>query len=113
MSKEDLIKCPFCGSDELDITTKEPLAMTSNDDDLVRCGNEGCPICDVTMTVKAWNRRYVCDDKHGKPVYAGDRARAAGFEGKADRLGGIRIESEDGHLHHVWPSEIELIQEKT
>ena len=29
----------------------------------------------------------------------------------AKRMGGICIESEDGHLHHVWPSEIELIEE--
>ncbi len=55
---------------------------------------------------------YVCPDKNGDKVFAGDRAKVADCEGKVDRLGGICIESEDGHLHHVWPSQIELIESK-
>ena len=58
----------------------------------------------------AWNKRFVCPDMHGNKVYAGDEVKTADCSGKVDRLGGIHIESEDGHLHHVWPSEIELIQ---
>ncbi len=58
----ELAACPYCGDDELDITTKEPLAMTLNDDDMVRCTTEGCPSSHVPVTVAAWNRRYVCPD---------------------------------------------------
>ena len=61
---EELKDCAHCGNDEPDITTQETLAMTLTDDDMVRCGQEGCPIENVTMTVAAWNRRYVCNDKN-------------------------------------------------
>ncbi len=97
---ETLLNCPYCGGK---IVIVEGTKIGS-------CQDEACPICDVPIKLIAWNRRYVCPDRHGKPVYAGDRAKAADCEGKVDRLGGICIESEDGHLHHVWPSEIELIE---
>ena len=58
-----------------------------------------------------WNRRFICLDKNGEKVYAGDRVKTPDYKGKVDCLGGICIESEDGHLHHVWPSEIELVKE--
>lgn len=55
----------------------------------------------------------VCYDKNKNPVYAGDKAKAGDCEGTVDRVGGICIESEDGHLHHVWPAEIELTESET
>lgn len=32
--------------------------------------------------ITAWNRRYVCPDKHGKAVYAGDGVMVAGETGR-------------------------------
>ena len=72
------LPCPYCGNEELDTTTKEPLAMTLNDGDMVRCGNEGCPICDVLMTVKTWNRRFAYLDENDDKVFAGDKVIALG-----------------------------------
>lgn len=70
---ESLATCPYCGNDKPDITTVEALAMTLTDNDSVACTTEGCPIEGVKMLVSQWNKRYVCPDKHGNPVYAGDK----------------------------------------
>ena len=53
--------------------------------------------------------RFVCNDKNGKPVYAGDFAETEDCKGRIDRLKGIYIDTGGGTIHHVWPDEIELI----
>ena len=109
--------CPYCGSE----VYAGPHKHIPNKS-IVRCGStgEGCPFfpssgpienSEVPKYLAAWNRRFVCPDKNGDKVFAGDRAKTADCEGKVDRLAGIYIESEDGHLHHVWPHEIELVKE--
>ncbi len=95
---EELTKCLFCGNDEPDVTTKEPLAMTLAKTDEVRCGMEGCPIENVTMSVAAWNKHYVCHDIHGEPVYAGNDIKITaddsphGYKGKASILACVPVD---------------------
>ncbi len=105
---EELKNCPFCVPDLVTTAlgmSPYPFAVRCE-----KCSTEGPEKETKAEAIAAWNRRFVCPDKNGKAVYAGDRAKAADCEGKVDRLGGIVIESEDGHLHHVWPHEIELIE---
>jgi len=77
--------------------------------------------------IAAWNRRYLCPDKHGKPVYAGDEVDlVAGdrFEKchrgcivtplRNPRYGyGLVAKSEDSDFttHTFYPHEIELVAE--
>ncbi len=110
-----LLPCPYCGA-----TRGNALAIwkIKGEGWRVGCINEECKMAKVLTkpypteaeAIAAWNRRFVCPDKNGNKVYAGDKGKTADCKGKVDRLGGICIESEDGHLHHVWPSEIELIE---
>ena len=82
-----LEKCSYCGNQHFSIM------------DIARMDNgklKGltvfrvvCPHCEAwgppsmpsnikdsrTEAITAWNRRYVCDDKNGKAVYAGDRVK--------------------------------------
>lgn len=117
MANKKMKPCPYCGTEVYAGKHKHVPGKW-----IVRCGSTGekCSLFpssgaitkkEFPKVLAAWNRRHVCDDRNGQPVYAGDRAKAADCEGKVDRLGGIRIESEDGHLHHVWPSEIELVED--
>ena len=71
MSESKLTACPYCGSD--DCYVFPDISWFS-----VRCrgcGAEG-PIKDtLAEAIAAWNRRYVCPDKNGDPVYAGDEVK--------------------------------------
>ncbi len=71
MANEKL-KCPFCGG-------KIKLTPCSGQDRF----DFDCE-CEHTISIwaeteeeaiKAINRRYVCDDKNGRPVYAGDEVK--------------------------------------
>ena len=104
--------CPFCGA--------EPELISNNRHDTNRlrywvqckeCRQRGAIVATEAKAWAAWNRHFICLDKNGKKVYSGDSAETASYKGIVRRLGGIVIESEDGHLYHVWPHEIELIKE--
>ena len=65
--------CPFCGSDDCHVFPD--ISWFS-----VRC--RGCdgegPVKDThEEAIAAWNRRYICPDKNGKKVYAGDEVKTA------------------------------------
>ncbi len=97
MSNE-LIPCPYCGNDEPDTTTTEPLAMNLRGDDTVRCGQDGCPIENVRMLVRQWESRYVCPGENGEKVFAGDDIKITaddsphGYKGKASLLGCVPVD---------------------
>lgn len=91
----------------------------------VYCNNSRCFIGPSRETeaeaIAAWNRRYVCPDKNGKPVYAGEW-----FNFLSDRDPPVKlrfvwvqktlrymIENEEGSLYFPAPKDkIELIQEQ-
>ena len=52
--------CPYCGSE---VKVVEGTKIGS-------CPHEGCPIADVPIRLTAWNRRHVCPDKNGDPVFS-------------------------------------------
>lgn len=52
-----------------------------------KCGAIGPPAETKAEAIGAWNRRYVCPDKNGKPVYAGDKVWVSGpLLGKRERV---------------------------
>ena len=86
MSNE-LKPCPFCGG-EANVASvkfhKDSESAKLNGRTLgyfgqcIRCSaNLSFDLCDETKAeaIVAWNCRHVCDDKHGKAVYAGDEVR--------------------------------------
>ena len=75
MSNE-LLPCPFCGS-EAEIVPEHVSWQ-------VRCtGGTKCATWPVTNwrtrkeVIDLWNRRFVCLDKNGDKVFAGDKVRTA------------------------------------
>ncbi len=109
MSETKLKPCPFCGG-----------KATVDDDgqyqwvECESCGaRAGIGRDDVGPDEAAWNKRFVCPDKNGKAVYAGDKV-------KWDLDAGIGILSmvglqwvvmyPDGDYVEVESSEIELIE---
>lgn len=73
----ELAACPFCGA-----TRGNALAVweISGEGWRVGCVNEECKMAKVLTqpyptkaeAIAAWNKRYVCPDKNGNPVFAGD-----------------------------------------
>lgn len=61
-NKPELAACLHCGSEAYDI-----------DPGHVSCNNEECCLYHIAFHREQWNRRYICPDMHGKPVYAGDK----------------------------------------
>ena len=68
--------CPFCGS--------EAELFMAGDYYVIRCGgNDHCPMgCVATCAesveaeaIAVWNKRFVCLDKNGDSVFAGDSIR--------------------------------------
>lgn len=70
-NKTELVACPFCGGEaaykylpNLGVKISHAIGCT------------GCSVKVFAQTeaeaIVAWNRRYVCDDKNGEAVYAGD-----------------------------------------
>ena len=55
--------CPYCGS--------EPNTIV----EFAFCPNRECPIGMLMMGIEDWNRRFVCLDKNGDKVFAGDEAK--------------------------------------
>ena len=74
MSK--LENCPFCNSDLIGVSGgmgSHPFSVKC-----ARCLMEGPPERTREQAIAAWNRRYVCDDKNGKAVYADSHFRIWG-----------------------------------
>ncbi len=73
-------RCPYCGA-----TFGSGLAVwkLTGEGWRVGCVNEKCSMAKILThsyptkaeAIAAWNRRYVCNDKNGKPVYAGDEVK--------------------------------------
>ncbi|KKM24268.1 hypothetical protein LCGC14_1606870 [marine sediment metagenome] len=107
--------CPFCGGEA------KPLKNYRMSGVCVGCEHSienphpaiQCLCCGGVMMGSAehWDRRFVCLDKNGDKVFAGDEAETASCKGIVNRLNGIVIECEDGHLRHVWPHELILVKE--
>ena len=70
--KIEIRPCPFCGSEWVEVE-KFDSGMCSS---VVG----GCPISGHLITREHWNRRYVCDDKDGKKVFAGDMFEFESFD---------------------------------
>ena len=81
----ELLPCPFCGSEAK--ATYIGNDRTKSRKIEVKCQNKMCRITQVTGAIRygfdwlddvscaAWNRRFVCLDKNGKKVFAGDELR--------------------------------------
>lgn len=97
--------CPYCGG--------EPKRTEDNTN--AYCDGAECGIWHRSMLVQEWNRRFVCRDRNGKPVYAGDEVMLGKWQGKIELnlVDGAMIVTESHRFrlstwnHH----EIELIQE--
>ena len=76
----ELLPCPFCGA-----TLGNAIAVWEirGEGWRVGCINEKCRMAKVmthacptkAKAIAAWNRRFVCLDKHGAKVYAGDKVK--------------------------------------
>ena len=83
MSESKLTACPFCGG--------RPVVwqIEKVEDWRVGCAHESCQMYRVTTlhkptkaeAIAAWNRRYVCDDKNGDPVFVGDEVKISSEKG--------------------------------
>ena len=64
-------KCPHCGHEYWDIESSrlEPITFYGICEN---CHATGPDKPNQKEAIAAWNRRYVCDDKDGKKVFAGD-----------------------------------------
>ncbi len=63
----ELLSCPFCGC---------PAESNAGGLD-IHCSNQyGCLAFDCSMSADDWNRRFVCPDKNGGKVFAGDKVKA-------------------------------------
>ncbi len=107
------LKCPYCGSDLVVPATigfgSHPWAAKCE-----RCLAEG-PTCRTKAeAIAAWNRRYVCDDKNGKPVYGGDEVNAGYFTGLVELTPTIRPLTDAGEDvgfdRRIIDGEIELVE---
>lgn len=59
----ELLPCPYCGEEP--VIRGEGVVMCNNTKEL--CQNRAS-----VFTLAAWNRRFVCPDKNGDKVFAGD-----------------------------------------
>ncbi len=105
---DTLLLCPYCGW---------PAERGAGGLD-IHCSNQyGCDAFDCSMSIKDWNRRYVCPDKNGDKVFAGDEVKCGPFQGKvvADMISGMGLLVEGDVLPLYLPHkfEIELIKEPT
>ena len=73
---EEPKNCPFCGGK----ARYTHYINAINGGHVIHCDNFSMclllPKCGEDTeaeAIAAWNRRFVCPDKHGKPVYAGDK----------------------------------------
>jgi len=108
---EKLLPCPTCGH--------EPeYAMFLPTRHAVYCHNPKCPVWHRTKyhftkaeAIAAWNHRFVCHDKNGEEVYAGDMIRTA-FRGTV-HLAPVMIVMFGGQPNRrlIYSDQIELIQE--
>ncbi|KKL11967.1 hypothetical protein LCGC14_2540440, partial [marine sediment metagenome] len=66
--------CPYCGNEPQPRGTR-----------WVMCVTEDCPNRASAFTPEQWNKRFVCLDKNGDKVFAGDNIRLTAKEiGKDD-----------------------------
>lgn len=73
MSNE-LLPCPFCGTTTIAWTSVPrgvELICTG-------CHIHGCEADTQEESARLWNRRFVCLDKHGEKVFAGDDVKVSG-----------------------------------
>ena len=106
----ELLPCPFCGW---------PAESNAGGLDIYCSNQYGCDAFDCSMSVKDWNRRFVCLDKNGDPVYAGNKVRlgCGCCEYVIELRNGFAVPVDDGQsqVHgkdiNVWECEIELIKE--
>ena len=102
-------RCPWCGA-----------SPKRHGVEHVFCGTIDCPMRNEWMLTTQWNRRFVCNDKNGKAVYAGSRIKlSCGCCTYTVKLiGGVDVPSNDGksQVHgkdiDVWEHEFELIEVK-
>ena len=98
---QELIRCPYCG--------KEPIQIGATPSYM--CCDTQCPIQGRHMPLSAWNKRYVTDDKNGKPVFVGNRAQSAlGEVGTVIDANVVALQLDNGISLLVGP-EIELIED--
>ena len=67
----ELLPCPYCGSTE-SIPAKH---ATQHAVMCLMCKAMGPNMPSKEKAIAAWNRRFVCPDKNGKKVFAGDSVR--------------------------------------
>ncbi len=112
MSNE-LLPCPFCGGEGRIMTALDHHAKAMR-----FCTT--CTSCRADMyhwvnteaeAIAAWNRRYVCLDKNGDKVFAGDQVKCCGAEGSIVRFGCGHVLERDGTIYQILSGEIELIKE--
>jgi hypothetical protein len=110
MSNEDLKPCPCCGQ-------WPRTRLTQQNQTEFRCKTEGCPLSLGWCSVAAWNRRYVCPDKNGEAVFAGDGVRV--LYGESRDLKGHVVWNKKhlrwtvvcgGKIVSFWQDQIELIE---
>lgn len=75
----ELIKCPFCGGEAAPISNYRMSGVCVGCEHSIENPHPAiqCLCCGGVMmgTSEQWNRRYVCPDKNGKAVFAGNDVR--------------------------------------
>lgn len=107
----DLLSCPFCGS-KAELVSEHVSWQ-------VRCtGGQQCATWPVTrwrdknIVVAAWNRRFVCLDKNGDKVFAGDEVKLHGTSVGRVVMYELEWVIDTGVFVPFLPKEIELVKEK-
>ena len=66
----ELLSCPFCGSE-----AKNEIDMPWRFVQCCECMTTGPETYNAEEAIAAWNRRFVCLDRNGKKVFAGDKVK--------------------------------------
>ena len=76
---EELLPCPFCGNDNVSVSRyvreKKPWHVGCPQGKCFLHGFQVVGYATREEAIAAWNKRFVCPDKNGDKVFAGDKVK--------------------------------------